>query len=217
LCRQKQRTKAYTSKNVILIEQVSSLVQHSIPPKFNEPGAPAISCIIGDHKVEKALLDLGAGVNLLPHRIYLQLGWGELKSTTVIFQMADRSIKKPLGIIEDVIIHMDKFYFPVDFIVLDIDPVPNPDNMILVILGRPFLATADANINCIIEIMKISFGNMKVKLNIFNAFQHLLDKSECFFLDIIEESVEDSLPCILTKDPLGACVTHIRLEDFHTG
>jgi hypothetical protein len=89
--------------------------------------------------------------------------------------------------------------------------------MILVILGRPFLATADANINCIIEIMKISFGNMKVKLNIFNAFQHLLDKSECFFLDIIEESVEDSLPCILTKDPLGACVTHIRLEDFHTG
>jgi len=59
--------------------------------------------------------------------------------------------------------------------------------MILVILRRPFLAIAKANINCRTRIMKITFGNMKVKMNIFNAFQHLQDKSDCFFLDIIEE------------------------------
>lgn len=109
-------------------------------------------------------------MNLLPYSVYLQLGLGELKPTSVILQMADRSVKKPRGIIEDVVIQVDKLYFPVDFIVLDTEFVPNPNKMILVILSRPFLAAANANINCRTEIMKITFGNIKAKLNIFNAF-----------------------------------------------
>jgi hypothetical protein len=84
--------------------QISSLIQQSIPPKFKDPDAPTISCIIGDHKVEKALLDLGARVNLLPYLVYLQLGLGELKPTIVILQLANRFVKKPRGVIEDVII-----------------------------------------------------------------------------------------------------------------
>jgi hypothetical protein len=79
--------------------------------------------------------------------VYQQLGLGELKPTTVILQLADRSIKKPRGIIEDVIIKVDKFFFPVDFIVLDTEPIPHPERLILVILGRLFLATANACIN----------------------------------------------------------------------
>jgi hypothetical protein len=195
---------------------VSSLIQHSIPPKFKDPSAPTISCIIGDHAVEKALLDLGAGVNLLPYSVYVQLGLGELKPTTVVLQLADRSVKKPRGIVEDVIIRVDKFYFPVDFIVLDTEPIPNPNKLIPVILGRPFLATANACINCRTGEMEITFGNMKVKLNIFNAFQHPPDMSECFFLDIIEETVEDTLPYQLMKDPFEACLTHFGSEDFDT-
>jgi len=80
--------------------------------------------------------------------MYQQLGLGELKPTTVILQLANRSIKKPRGVIEDVIIKLDKFFFPVDFIVLDTEPVPNLEKLIPVILGRPFLATANACINC---------------------------------------------------------------------
>jgi hypothetical protein len=216
LCTQKRRTRSHTPQKILLTEQVSSLIQHSIPPKFKDPGAPTISCIIGDHAVEKALLDLGAGVNLLPYSVYVQLGLGELKPTTVVLQLADRSVKKPRGIVEDVIIKVDKFYFPVDFIVLDTEPVPNPNKLIPVILGRPFLATANACINCRTGEMEITFGNMKVKLNIFNAFQHPPDMSECFFLDIIEETVEDTLPHQLMKDPLEACLTHFGSEDFDT-
>jgi hypothetical protein len=170
---------------VFLTEQVSSILQYSLPPKFKDPGAPTISCIIGDHKIDKALLDLGAGVNLLSYSLYLQLSLGELKPTPIILQLADRSTKKPRGIIEDVIIQVDNFYFPVDFIVLDTEPVANPTKMIPVILGRPFLATANANINCRTGIMKIRFGNLKVKLNIFHTFQQPLDKAKCFFLDSI--------------------------------
>jgi hypothetical protein len=155
-------------------------------------------------------------VNLLPYLVYQQLGLGEPKPTTVILQLADWSIKKPRGIIEDVIIKVDKFFFPfpVDFIILDTEPVPHLERLISVILGRPFLATANACINCRIGVTEISFGNMKVRLNIFNAFQHAPDQNECFFVDDIEEYVEDSLPSLLADDSLEACLAHFGFVDF---
>jgi hypothetical protein len=216
LCTQKRKSINHIPKKVLLTEHVSSLIQHNTPLKFKDPGAPTISCIIGQKEIDKALLDLGAGVNLLPYSVYQQLGLGELKPTMVILQLADRSIKKPRGIIEDVIIKVDKFFFPVDFIVLDSEPIPHPERLISVILGRPFLATANACINCWIGVMEISFGNMKVRLNIFNAFQHVPDQNECFFMDHIEEYVEDSLPSLLADDPLEACLAHFGFEDFDT-
>ena len=71
--------------------------------------------------------------------------------------------------IEDVLVKVDRFYFPVDFLVLDIEPVANSRKQILVILGRPFLATANACINCQTGVIEVSFGNMQVKLNVFQA------------------------------------------------
>lgn len=112
------------------------------------------------------------------------------------------------------IIQVGKFYFPVDFIVLDTEPVPNPDKMIPVILGRPFLATANACIDCRTGIMEITFGNMKIKLNNFNAFQQPPDAAECSFVDLIDELVEEALPHLLMKDPLEACLNHFSSEDF---
>jgi uncharacterized coiled-coil protein SlyX len=170
LCTQKRNNRKHIPKKVILTEQVSSLIQHNTPPKFKDPGTPTISCVIGNTEIERALLDLGAGVNLLPYSVYQQLGLRELKLTSTVLQLADRSIKKPHGIVEDVLIKVDKFYYPVDFIVLDTEPVPYPDKQIPVILGRPFLATVNACINCRTGVMKISFGNMKIRLNIFTAF-----------------------------------------------
>jgi hypothetical protein len=79
--------------------------------------------MIGVSRIEKALLDLGASINLLPYLVYLQLGLGELKPTSMTLQLANRSVKIPRGIIEDVLIKVDKFYFPVDFIVLDTELV----------------------------------------------------------------------------------------------
>jgi hypothetical protein len=134
----------------------------------------------------------------------------------VILQLVDQSIKKPRGIVEDVIIKVDKFFFLVHFIVLDTEPVPHPKRLISIILGHPFLATTNACINYRTRVMEISFGNMKVRLNIFTAFQHASDQNECFFMDNIEEFVEDSLPSLLTKDPLEACLTHFGFEDFDT-
>jgi hypothetical protein len=215
LCTQKRKSRNHIPKKV-LNEQVSSLIQHNTPSKLKDPGAPTISCIIEQKEIDKALLDLGVRVNLLPYSVYQQLGLWELKPTTMILQLVDRSIKKPRGIVEDVIINVDKFFFPVDFIILDIEPVPHPKRLIPISLGCPFLATANACINCWTGVMKISFGNMKVRLNIFNAFEHAPDQNECFFVDNIEEYVEDSLPSLLADDPLEACLAHFGFEDFDT-
>ena len=65
--------------------------------------------------MEKAVLDLGARVNLLPYLVYKQLGLGELKPTTITLSLADISIKIPKGTMEDVLIQVDKFYYPIDF------------------------------------------------------------------------------------------------------
>ena len=73
--------------------------------------------------MEKALLDLGASVNLLPYSVYKQLGLGELKPTSITLSLADRLVKIPRGMIKDVLVQVDKFYYPVDFFVLDTDLV----------------------------------------------------------------------------------------------
>ena len=70
-------------------------------------------------------MDLGASVNLLPNSVYVELGLGELEPTNITLQLADRGMKIPKGIVKDVLVLVDKFYFPVDFVVLDTQPVVN--------------------------------------------------------------------------------------------
>jgi hypothetical protein len=86
-----------------------------MPIKYKDSRCPTIACKIGDNQAERALLDLGASFNLLSYSVYVQLGLGELRSTSITLQLAVRSVKKPRGIIEDVLIKIDKFYYLVDF------------------------------------------------------------------------------------------------------
>ena len=77
------KRKYHVKKTAFLIEQVSAIIQHKVPPKYKDPSCPTISCTIGDYNIERALLDLGANVNLLNFSVYLQLKLGELKPTSV--------------------------------------------------------------------------------------------------------------------------------------
>ena len=155
-------------KKEFLTEQVSAIIQSKNPVKYKDPGSPKISVNIGGTCIDKALLDLGASVNLLPYSVYKQLGLGELKPTNITLSLADRSVKIPKGIVEDVLVKVDKLYYPVDFIVLDTEPIANGPNHVPIILGRPFLATANAIINCRNGVMQLTFGNMTLELNIFH-------------------------------------------------
>ena len=212
LCTQKYKSRSQIPKKVCLTEQASSVFQHATPPKLKDPGAPIISCVIGDYHIEKALLDLGASVNLLPSSVYELFGFGELKPTSVILQLADRSIKEPRGMLEDVLVKVDEFYFPVDFLVLNMELSGNP-RQIPIILGQPFLATANACINCRTGVIDVSFENKKLRLNVFGASQGPSIDS-CFEVDTLEDIIEDATPTILAPDPLDTCLAHFGVYDF---
>ena len=128
---------------------------------YKDLGCPTISVNIGGTCVEKALLDLGASVNLLPYSVYKQLGLGELKPTTITLSLAYRSVKIPKGIFEDVLMKVDKFYYLVDFVVLNTEPVATGSNYVPIILGRPFFSTSNAIINCRNGVMQLTFGNIQ--------------------------------------------------------
>ena len=130
---------------VTLSNECSTILQNKerLPQKLKDPGSFTIPCTIGSLSFGRALADLGASINLLPYDIFKKLGLGEPKPTRMSIQLADRSIKYPRGIIEDVLVKIDKFIFPVDFVILDMDEDVN----VPLILGRPFLATAKAIID----------------------------------------------------------------------
>ena len=144
------------NKKAFLTDQVSSISQCKTLVKYKDPGSPTISVNNGGTCIDKALLDLRASVNLLPYSMYKQLGLGELKPTNITLFLADRSMKIPKGIVE-VLVKIDKFYYPVDFVVLDIETVSEGTNLVPIILGRPFFATSNAIINCRNGVMQLTF------------------------------------------------------------
>ena len=174
-------------KKAFLTEQVSAIIQSKYPVKYRDPGSPTISVNIGGNCIDKALLDLGASVNLMPYSVYKQLGLGELQPTNITLSLADRSVKIPKGIVEDVLVKIDKFYYPVDFVVLDTEPSPNEPNHVPIILGRPFLATTNAIINFRNGVMQLTFGNMTLELNIFhlNNNPNLLETENPIFDEVV--------------------------------
>ena len=204
------------NKKAFLTEQVSSIIECKTPVKYKDPGCPTISVNIGGISVEKALLDLGASVNLLPYSMYKQLGLGELKPTSITLSLADRSIKIPKGTIEDVLIQVDRFYYPVDFVVLDTEPVAVGANHVPIILGRPFLATSNAIINCRNGVMKLTFGDMTLELNIFHLSKRHMHSEEddceeaCIIDAILEEQAnEQQVEDVLTSE-LSECLGEQR-------
>ena len=193
------------NKKAFLTKKVSAIIECKTSVKYKDPGCPTISVNIGGTCVEKALLDFGASVNLLPFSMYQQLGLGELKPTTITLSLADRSIKIPKGTVENVLIQVDKFYYPVDFVVLDTEPVAVGANHVPIILGRPFLATSNAIINFRKGVMQLTFGNMTLELNIFplskkHMHQHEDDSEKVCAIEAILEEQENEL---LVQDVLS--------------
>ncbi|KAL5543561.1 hypothetical protein UlMin_007345 [Ulmus minor] len=113
------------------------LLQTKIPPKLKDPGSFTIPFSIGNTYCGRALCDLGASINLMPMSVFKQLGIGNARPTIVTLQLIDRSFAHPEGKIKDVLIQVDKFVFPADFIILDF----KVDREVPIILGRPLLAT----------------------------------------------------------------------------
>lgn len=105
-----------------------------------------IPCKMGNVEIEKAMLDLGASINVMPRSIYEAMNVGKLKETGVIIQLADRLNTYPDGVLEDILVMVKELVFPADFFVVDMGE-DNHSNSPSILLGRPFLKTARTNIN----------------------------------------------------------------------
>ena len=192
-----QKRRLADSETVNLTEECSAILQRKLPQKLKDPGSFIIPCAIGNAIFERALCDLGASINLMPLSIFKRLGIGEARPTIVTLQLADRSLKHLRGLIEDVLVKVDKFIFLADFIVLDMEE----DKEIPIILGRPFLATGRVMIDVQRGELKLRVQEDEVKFNVFEVGRHPAESDTCFMAEIVEAIVSSQSGL---TDPLEA-------------
>ncbi|KAL9227914.1 hypothetical protein vseg_003549 [Gypsophila vaccaria] len=125
---------------------------------------------------------------------------GELKSTNITLQMADRTIKRPLGVLEDVLVKVGKHFIPVDFVVLDIPE----DTQIPIILGRPFLSTANAVIDLRKGDLTLTIGEETVTFHLPTALRNPMVEETASAIDIVDETTAEIWDVALTIDPCDA-------------
>nr|GEZ83793.1 reverse transcriptase domain-containing protein [Tanacetum cinerariifolium] len=121
-------------------EKISEKDDILLLEKLGDPGRFLISCDFLEFDNCLALANLGASINLMPLSIWRKLKLPTLNDTKMVLELADRTISKPTGVAENVFVKVGKFYFPVDFVILDFIADPR----VPLILGRPFLSTAHA-------------------------------------------------------------------------
>nr|XP_009796368.1 PREDICTED: uncharacterized protein LOC104242955 [Nicotiana sylvestris] len=116
---------------VTLSQTCSVVVTRPIVENLSDPGSFTIPCTIGNYVFSKSLCDLGTNINLMPLAIYKRLGIGRARPTSMLLQLANRIVKRPSGVLDDILVQVGKFVFPADFVILDC----RVDEEIPIILG----------------------------------------------------------------------------------
>ncbi|XP_076952020.1 uncharacterized protein LOC143625620 [Bidens hawaiensis] len=153
---------------VCLNEGCSVVVQNQLPEKLADPRHFTIPILFGSSTKSYVLADLGASINLMPYSLYKKLDLGEPVPTRMSLSLADHSEKYPRGIMENVLVKVDKFFFPVDFVILDIEA----DDQVPLILGRPFLRTAKALIDVFDEKITLRVGEENVTFDVVKSMRN---------------------------------------------
>ena len=202
-----QKTRLVDFETINLTEECSAILQRKLPQKIKDPSSFTIPCTIENAIFERALCDLGASINLMPLSIFRRLGLGKARLTTVTLHLADRSLKHPRGVIDDVLVKVVKFIFPTYFIVLDMEE----DKEIPIILGRPFLATGRAMIDVQRGKLKLRVQEDEVKFNVFEAMRHPAESDTCFMTKTVEAIVSSQSGL---TDPLEASLVQSDSENL---
>jgi len=182
-----------------------------MPSKRKDRGSFKIPCNIGDLGEEMSLADFGASINVMPYTFFQKLGLGKPRPTRMTLQLADRSVRHPRGIVEDVLVKVDKYIFPVDFVVLNVDE----DVEVPLILGRPFLRTSKALINMDGGELTLRVGDDKLTYRLAEAMQHSLNFDDTlYFLDTTDELIDECVQEMLNPDPYeGWADQDVKIEE----
>lgn len=156
-------------------------------PKYIDPGSPVVQINVNGQVVKNVLIDLGAAINVMTKHTMDSLNISNIRSTPTVLQLADSSTVKPDGIVEDVIVILESWEYPADFTILSVKATLGGYP---VILGRPWLATADAFIGCHSRDMTISDGQSTKKLALYPPARPQPDLSQPVWPDVGEEIEE---------------------------
>ncbi|GJT27308.1 hypothetical protein Tco_0907583 [Tanacetum coccineum] len=137
-------------ESIRLNARCSVVLQNQLPPKEKDLKSFTLPCSIGRLTVRNALTDLGASISIMPFSMFKRLGLGKLKPINMIVEMADRTTQVPKGIIENLLVKIDKFIFSIDFVILDM------------VEDLPLLATALAKIDVFRKQISLEVGNEKL-------------------------------------------------------
>ncbi|GJU81166.1 mitochondrial proton/calcium exchanger protein-like protein isoform X1 [Tanacetum coccineum] len=193
----------------------ASHINNSIPRKEKDPGSFTLPYFINNVCFDNSLVDLGASVSVMPLSTYLNLGLGELAHTKLSIELADRIVKYPKGIAENMLLGIGKFVFPIYFIILDM-----PEEIkVPLILGRPFLSTIHAKIDVFkrritlrVREEKIIFKSVKPASSLIKRV-YMLSLRERIELDLEVRLIRETLVLNRSLDPLFE--DYIELNDLN--
>ena len=145
----------------------------------------------------------------MPLSVFKKLGLGEVKPSTICLQLADRFLTYPWGVIDDVLVKVDKFIFPVDFIVLDMEE----DLDVPLILGRPFLAIGGALIGVQSGGLTLWVNGEEVTFSIYHSMKLKDEKATCYWLESNGDHVVKTQLGLNPKVPLEGCLTSPMVDE----
>lgn len=163
-------------------ENCSTLLTNKLPPKLRDSGSFAIPCKIGGTYVGCARCDLGASINLMLLLVFIKLGICEIRPTTEVLQLANRSLARPTRKIEDVLVKEDTFVFPADFIILDY----KADKDVSIILRQPFLARGRTLIDVQKGELTMRVNDQQITFNILNTLKYPREMEDCLKIEILQ-------------------------------
>ncbi|GKB01906.1 DNA-directed DNA polymerase [Tanacetum coccineum] len=182
---------------IIMNKRCSAVLLNKLPSKEKDPGSFTIPYNIGQLHIDNALADLGASISLMPYTMYKKLGLGEPKATRMSLELADRSIQYLRGIIENVLIKVDKFVLPIDFVIL----VLPEDSRVPIILGRPFLATVRAMIDVFNKKITLRVGDDEVVFDIEQSIKRpATEDDECYGIDDLDDLINEEAQELLANE-----------------
>ncbi|KAI5328143.1 hypothetical protein L3X38_027539 [Prunus dulcis] len=205
------------SEEVKLNKNVSAVLQRKLPPKLEDPGSFNIPINIGDKTVGSAMLDLGASINVMPYSVYQALGLEGIKKTSIRLELADHSIKYPRGIVEDILVQVNTLILPADFVVMDMEDNPYVDRVDPILLGRPFMATADTMIKVKDGTLSMTVLGETVEFKVFDALsQPSITLDTCFSIDVVDHEVSSKIVQKKSNEALEAVLTQEEEDLFES-
>ncbi|KAK9031527.1 hypothetical protein V6N11_032901 [Hibiscus sabdariffa] len=188
LCTNKRKLMGHEKVN--LGENVSAILTCRIPPKLKDQGMFMIPCKIGQVGIKRAMCDLGASINVMPLSVYKTLLADPLKETRITVQLVDRSTVYPEGVLENVLVQVNELIFPTDFYVIDMKG-ERTDNSPEILLGRPFLSTANVKIEVRSGLLTLECNGETVKFNVYKAMKYPEDIENINYVEMFDPLVHE--------------------------